>query len=54
MDNLDVVELRILQSLVDKELTEIERGEVKKHKQYEFDLMLLNHKIEVLIRGSER
>lgn len=54
MDNLDVVELRILQSLVDKELNEIEKGEVKKHKQYEFDLMLLNHKIEALIRGSER
>lgn len=29
-------------------------AEVKKHKQYEFDLMLLNHKIEALIRGSER
>lgn len=29
MDNLDVVELKILQNLVDKELNEIEKGEVK-------------------------
>lgn len=52
MDGLDWMELEILKRLVDNELHKIEEGEIKLSKQYEFDLRMLEHKLEVMKRGK--
>ena len=54
MDSLDWLELEILKPLIENELHKIEKREIKPSKQYEFDLRMLNHKLEVMIRNKRR
>lgn len=51
MNNLDFIELDILQTLVKTELDQIELNNKKVKEQYEFELRMIIHKLEVLKRS---
>ncbi len=51
MNSFDFIELDILKKLVDDALQKIEKDDMKVPEQYEFDLRILNHKLEVLKRS---
>lgn len=54
MNNLDYIELYILIKLVNDRINKIQDSQELQDPQYEFDLRMLNHKLEVLRQGFER
>ena len=54
MNNLDFVDLCNLICLVENELTDIQMSSEPQNPQYEFDLRMLKHKLDVLIKEDLR